>query len=121
MLVLAAAAFFLPLRGLHDRLVAEKSKLQTEAAIHLRETIDAIHAVVSGEAANSADAERSRLAQTRIDALSKAQTALIQERDLISRLSTWPWDTTTFRAVVSAIALPILLFLITTSINKLIG
>ena len=70
--------------------------------------------------ANRSDEGASRVAQTRIDALSKAQTALIQERDLIVRLSTWPWDPSTLRAVVSAIALPIALFLVTRVLDRFI-
>lgn len=75
---------------------------------------------VDSEAANAGDLAKSREAQTRIDALSKAQTALVQERDLIARLSTWPWDPTTLRAVVSAIALPIVLFLITRVLDRFV-
>jgi len=120
MLALALSAFFVPLRGLHDRLVEEKGKLLGATASHLRTTVEALHALVDGEAANRTDEVASRIAQTRIDALSKAQTALIQERDLIARLSTWPWDPSTLRTVVSAIALPIGLFLITRALDRFI-
>ena len=120
MLVLALAAFFLPLRGLHDRLVEQKGRLLGAAAAHLQTTVGALHQLVDDEASNRTDEAASRIAQTRIDALSKAQTALIQERDLIARLSTWPWDPSTLRAVVSAIALPIVLFLITRVLDRFV-
>jgi hypothetical protein len=120
MLLLALVAFFVPLRGLHDRLVEERSRLQTSTALGLHQTIDSIHELVDAESRNAGDAEQSRAAQTRIDALSKAQTALVQERDLVSRLSTWPWDPTTLRAVVSAVALPIVLFLVTRLLERVV-
>jgi hypothetical protein len=120
MLMLAMAAFFVPLRGLHDRLVEEKGRLLGATATHLRTTREALHQLVDDEAANRTDEAASRIAQTRIDALSKAQTALIQERDLIGRFSTWPWDPSTLRAVVSAIALPIVLFLVTRVLDRFV-
>jgi hypothetical protein len=120
MLVLAFSAFFYPLRGLHDRLVEEKGLLQAATGTRLRATMEALHALVDGEAAEHGDPERSRQAQTRIDALSKAQAALVQERELIARLSTWPWDPTTLRAVVSAVALPIVLFLVTRVLERVV-
>ena len=120
MLLLAAAAFFLPLRGLHDRLVEEKRRLLTAGAGSLEATIAALHRLSHDEVANQNDIDASRVAQTRIDALSKAQSALIQERDVVQRLSTWPWDPSTLRTVVSAIALPIVLFLITRYLDRLI-
>lgn len=120
MLFLAVGAFFAPLRDPHDLLATEKGRMQGAAADRLRQTINALHELVDGEAENRADAEASRAAQTRIDALSKAQAALIQERDMIARLSTWPWDAGTLRAVVSAIALPIVLFLITRVLDRFV-
>lgn len=120
MLALALVAFVLPLRGLHDRLVDEKSRFLGATALRLRTTIAALHELVDSEAVNRTDETASRIAQTRIDALSKAQTALIQERDMISRLSTWPWDPSTLRAVVSGIALPIVLFLITRVLDRFV-
>jgi hypothetical protein len=120
MLILAASAFFLPLRGLHDRLVEEKHLLLTATASSLESTIAALHRLTHAEAANQTDVDASRVAQTRIDALSKAQAALVQERDVILHLSTWPWDPGTLRAVVSAIALPIVLFLITRALDRFV-
>jgi hypothetical protein len=50
------------------------------------------------------------IATVRIDALSKAQSALIAE----------PWDPNTLRAVVSAVALPIALFLMTRLLERVV-
>ena len=76
--------------------------------------------MVDGEAVAIRDAELSRLAQLRIDALNKALASLLQERDFVGRLSTWPWDSSTLRAVLSAVALPIVLFLLTRALERFV-
>jgi hypothetical protein len=111
-LVLAAFVFFVPLRGMHGRLSAEKEWRVGEVSARLDATTEALHRLVDQETANHSDAERSRLAQTRIDALNKALASLLAERDFVRRVSPWPWDASTFRAVVSAVGLPIALFLV---------
>jgi hypothetical protein len=120
MLALALAAFFVPLRHLHHRLVEEQARLHSATAERLHATIAAFQQLVDSELIDHGDAERSRLAQARMDTLSKAQAALIAERDLISHLSTWPWNPTTLRAVTSAVALPVLIFLITRALEQLV-
>jgi hypothetical protein len=37
---------------------------------------------------------------------------MLQQRDVLAKLPTWPWSTGTFRAVLSAILLPLFLFLL---------
>ena len=49
---------------------------------------------------------------SRADGLNKAQASLLQQREVIARLSTWPWSIATLRAFISAILLPLALFLI---------
>jgi hypothetical protein len=117
-MALALAAFVLPLRGIQSLLDAEKARRQAEVDVRLDATTTALHRVVDGETGALGDAESSRLAQVRIDALNKAFASLLQEREFVANLSTWPWDTSTLRAVVSAVALPIALFLVTTAIDR---
>lgn len=117
-IVLSVVAFFLPLRGMHALLEAEKERLQSEVSSRIKSTVATLHDVVGEEAVPTRDAESSRLSQVRIDALNMALSSLLQEREFNARLSTWPWDTTTFRAVASAIALPIVLFVLTTAIER---
>ncbi len=69
---------------------------------------------------NDHDTAASSVAQTRIDALTKAFTGLLAEREFVRRLPTWPWDPSALRAVASAIALPILLFLITRGLDRFV-
>jgi hypothetical protein len=116
----SVAAFVVPLRGMHDLLEAERERRLGEVSQRIDATVSALHQVVDEETRPTRDAEESRLAQVRIDALNKALTSLLLERDFVRKLSTWPWDTTTFRAVLSAVALPIVLFLLTTAIDRFI-
>jgi hypothetical protein len=120
LLILAALAFVAPLRGMQQRLAREKARREAEISLRIDAASDALHRLVDDEAANRTDADASRLAQTRIDALNKALASLIQERDFIKRQSAWPWDGGTFRAVASAIALPILLFLVTRLLERFV-
>ena len=83
-------------------------------------TTSTLHEVVDEETSGSRDAEASRLAQVRIDALNKALASLLQEREFIGRLSSWPWDTSTLRAVVTAFALPVVLFLLTRALERFV-
>ena len=48
----------------------------------------------------------------RADALNKTLSSVLQQRDVLARLPTWPWSTTTLRAFVSAILLPLALFVV---------
>jgi hypothetical protein len=120
MLLLALAAFIVPLRGLHRRLEKEKVRLLSAITARMRAASDGLHALVDREAANDDDIDASRAAQIRIDALNKALSSLLQEREVVARLSTWPWDATTFRAVISAVMLPVALFLLTRLLERLV-
>jgi hypothetical protein len=112
-MLMSIAVFVLPLRGMQALLVAEKVRREAAVNARLEAALATLHHVVDEEAVPSRDAEAARLSQTRIDALNKAVATLLQERDFVHRLSTWPWDTSTLRAVLSAVALPIVLFLLT--------
>ena len=55
----------------------------------------------------------------RADAVNKTLASLVQQREILARLSTWPWSTTTLRAFVSAIMLPLVLFAIQRALGQL--
>jgi hypothetical protein len=105
---------------MHGLLVKEQKRLLSTVDSRITQTVATLHEVVDGETVGSPDADSSRLAQVRIDALNKALTSLLQERDFVGRLSTWPWDPSTLRAVLSAVALPILLFLLTRALERFV-
>ena len=48
----------------------------------------------------------------RADGLNKQLSSMIQQRDLLAKLPTWPWSTGTFRAFLTAILLPLFLFIV---------
>jgi hypothetical protein len=96
----AVAVFVVPLVGLHERLVAEKERLQYEADERLQSVLAAL------------DQDVDALDLSRADGLNKTLASVVQQRDLLARLPTWPWSATTLRAFLSALLLPIVLFLI---------
>jgi hypothetical protein len=106
--LLAAAAFVLPLLGMHGRLVDEKERLQGEAATRLKLVMAKLdHDVDAGDLA-------------RADGLNKTLASVLQQRDVIGRLPTWPWSTATLRAFVTAIFLPLLIFLLQRLLGQLV-
>ncbi len=107
--VIAALAFLLPLRGMHDRLSGEKRRWQGEIGRRLTSTLDAIHAAVD---AGDGDAIESR---------NRALSALIAERDLVNRIPTWPWSTGALTGFLSAVMLPLVLFLAQRVLGDVLG
>ena len=96
----AAASFFLPLRGMHDRLIDEKKRLQAEVGRRISTTLASIQAAVdAGDPAA-------------IEAASKALSVLVASRDVVNRAPTWPWSGGALTGFASAIVLPIVLFLV---------
>lgn len=106
--VIGGAAFVLPLRGMQHRLAAEKDRLADGVSERLALTLDRLHAAVdSGDLAPA-------------DQIQKTLTALSQEREIVGRLRTWPWDPSTLRAFASAIVLPIGLWFVTRILERLV-
>lgn len=108
LILLGTASFILPLTGMHRRLVEEKERLIAEANRRIVALITRLHDQVDTDSL-----ERS-------GPLNSAMTALITERDLLDKLSTWPWKPTTFRGFVSSVMLPIVLWLITRYLGQFI-
>lgn len=46
--------------------------------------------------------------------------SLIAEREMLARLPTWPWQAGTVGAFVTALLLPIVLFLVTRALERLV-
>jgi hypothetical protein len=109
MTIVSAAVFAVPLLGMHGRLAAEKDRLQTAAGERLRVLIGELNAAID------------RRASTEIDALDRTISALRHEREVLAALPTWPWSTGTIRAFASALALPIVLFLVQRFLTQFLG
>jgi hypothetical protein len=117
---LSVAAFVLPLRGMQALLATDKRRRLAVVNSRLDAALATLHGVVNEEAVPTREENAARLAQTRVDALNKAISSLLQEREFVTRQSTWPWDTGTFRAVASAVLLPVVLFLVTRALERFV-
>jgi hypothetical protein len=100
--------FLAPLRGMHARLVRMKVDLQEASEDRIKALLATLHA----------DIDAMNLA--RADGLQKSLTSLLQERDILARLPTWPWSTGTLRGFLSALLLPIVLFLIQRFLGQIV-
>jgi hypothetical protein len=107
-IVAGAAAFVLPLLGMHTRIAEEKDRLVTAAGRRLTAAIDRLHAVADAHDLSQADA------------LDKLLSSLTRERELLARLPTWPWQTGTIWAFASAVGLPLGLWLVTRLLEKVV-
>jgi hypothetical protein len=106
--LVAGAAFVLPLYGMHGRLVAEKERLQGDAEDRLQALFAEINRDVDARDI------------TRADGLNKTLASLLQQRDVLAKLPTWPWSAGTLRAFVTAIFLPLALFLVQRILSQLV-
>jgi hypothetical protein len=104
----AVCGFVLPLRVLHVRLAAQKRTLVAASQDRLKQVLERVHESVEADD------------MSRADQLNKTLASVLSEHDVLGRLSTWPWTTGTFRGVASAVLLPILIFVITHAIDRLI-
>jgi hypothetical protein len=104
--LLALAAFALPLWFVHRRLVAEKRRLLSELNQRVETTLDRLHHSI----------DENELGE--LDQIHSVMTNLNTERDILTKIPTWPWRAGTLTGFLSAIVLPIILFLIQLIIQK---
>ena len=107
--VLALAAFVLPLRSINARLVEEKRKLLDEHNRRVEAMLERLHHSVDG---NKLD---------ELENFQTAMTALSAERQVLEKIPTWPWRLGTLTGFLSAVGLPILLLLAQILIENLFG
>jgi hypothetical protein len=107
-MVVAAITFAVPLWGMHERLVAEQQRLLREVNVRLQQTMERI-----GAMARAAELDG-------IDRFATAQAALIGQRELIARLSTWPWSTGTIRGFATTLLIPVAIWLITRLLDRVV-
>jgi hypothetical protein len=107
--LLAIAAFVLPLWFVHSRLVSEKRKLISKHNQQVKETLSNFHRML----------EENRIAEA--DKYNFAINALVNERSLLTAIPTWPWRSGTLTGFLSAVGLPIILFFVQLIIKKFVG
>jgi len=108
-LLLALAAFVLPLRSVNHRLVSEKRRLMAEFHARVERTLERLHA----------DLDNNELGA--MDKLNDAIAGLNMEHEILTRIPTWPWRAGTLTSFLSALVLPIILFLIQLAIQNWFG
>jgi hypothetical protein len=105
---MAISSFVLPLWGMHRRLVAEKERLQSASSVRLTALLTELDHDVAGV----------RLA--RADGLNKLLASVLSERDVLARLPTWPWQAATLRGFVSALLLPVVVYLLARAAERIV-
>jgi hypothetical protein len=102
------ASFLLPLREMHNRIVHEKaSRLNATNSIFQDLTAQVHRAVNANELQE-------------MDGWNKALSNLVIERDALERIPTWPWERGTLTGFLTALILPIVLWLITRILERLV-
>jgi hypothetical protein len=105
---MAVAAFVLPLRGMHRRLVEEKAKLETR----INDGVEQAHRELQERLRTRSFAD--------VEDLDKVLSSLLSLRQVAAKLSTWPWQTDTLRGFLSALLIPILIWIITTVLERFV-
>jgi hypothetical protein len=104
--LISTALFVLPLNGMHRRLVQEKAHQVTESDLRFEVLARELHEQVDGHQFEQ------------LDAVNKAMMSLTIESEKLKKISTWPWRPDTLRGFLSSIALPIVLWIITTLLSR---
>ncbi|MEP6478156.1 MAG: hypothetical protein ABJB03_02100 [Rhodoglobus sp.] len=106
-LVVSLLAFIVPLWGAHRLLQREKNHRQGEVGRRIEATADALHAK-SDAGEYTAD----------MDHLNTALDGLLKERGVVAKASTWPWEPDAVRAVITAVLLPVFIWLVTRILER---
>jgi hypothetical protein len=105
--LLAIGIFVLPVIGLQSRLDDEKERALSKTHNQLQIVRNRLHDEVrSGQFKD-------------MGAIKDAIEALINERDLIKSVSTWPWNPKTIRGFASALLLPVFLGFVTQLLDRI--
>jgi hypothetical protein len=108
-ILLAIAAFVLPLWFVHRRLVSEKRNLIAELNLRFQSAMDKLHHALDKNEKDD------------VDHFSNALMGMGAEREVLTAIPTWPWRAGTLTGFLSAIVLPIVIFLIQFAVEKWLG
>jgi hypothetical protein len=109
MFLVALACFALPLNSMHARLSHEKIRALSEVNRRLETTFESVHELLDKGELHA------------IDQMEKTLTILTTERKMLAEVSTWPWRPETLRGFLSTLALPILMYVITALVGRVLG
>lgn len=105
--LLAGSLLLWPLWGAHRLLLKEKLRLQAEAQARMKMAINDLHQ------------QMDQRDYSRIDGLNKAMNSLQIELSVLEKLPTWPWHPDTPRLLLTAILLPLAVWLAQRILGKL--
>lgn len=105
-ILIALATFVWPLFGAHRLLQLEKDRRKGEVARRIEAT-----AVELESRTDAKDYDEMGKLNDTIDGLTKVQ-------NIVSKASTWPWDPEALRAVVTALLLPVIIWIITRLLER---
>lgn len=96
----AVLAFILPLVGIHNRLVAVK-----ESAVEKNNDL-----IEEGFAKMQALVRKGK--HKDVPSLRASNSALLEYRQELAKISTWPWDGATLRTFITALAVPMTVWIV---------
>ena len=105
---LAIVAFVWPMLGIHLLLVEEKGRRLDEIALRLRAAAVDLHRRVDDGRFEG------------MDDLNNAMACLEIERGAVERIPTWPWQPETVRLLITALALPMGLWVVQLVLQRLL-
>jgi len=107
--VFGVACFVLPLLGIHDRLVLEKELMLRGVEARLRRLGDEMYRRV----------DEGQFDGTKTISDSIAGVATL--RDRIARLPTWPWPPNVLRGFLSALLIPVIVYIASRLVGGQVG
>jgi len=109
MVLVAVVTFVLPFLGMHGRMEEEKSRLEAEASQRLEVAIAELHRRIdAGDMSNFTELQR-------------GMAALKIEREVLEDIPTWPWEPGTLRLVITAMLLPVIVWLAQRLAGQFVG
>jgi hypothetical protein len=96
--IISFLAFALPLRGINQRLVAEKKAMVREINARIKSTFTLLEDRVDREEWDH------------MPGLERALSSLERQKHFVEKIPTWPWKPGTLRGFISAMLLPIVLW-----------
>lgn len=106
---MAVLVFLLPLLSIHRRLADEKKQVARENNQRIRAALEELHVRSDNQQFDEMPLIESQVA------------ALLEFRREIDRISTWPWERQTLRGFITAISLPIVVWLIQQYLARALG
>jgi hypothetical protein len=106
--LVASMVFVIPVIGLRSRLEDEKTSQLKNSSRLIRLASEDLHQQVKDR--NYAEMQQREA----------ALRALTQERELYTRVSTWPWNASLFRGFASALLLPIFLWVVLRLLERIL-